>query len=129
MDWRDRLNLTVGVLIASLPFLVNLILLARRKRLMRSKLWRFRVTTSGLVLSLVASFPTPLFYLSLELPRGVNGEWVLRAGELSMRVGTVAGVIAIGLLGFGRGRVRWLGIAMTLASIAMLYVTLLGVSD
>ena len=129
MSWRDRLNLTVGVLIAFLPFVVNLILLQRRKRLMRAKLWRFWLTTSGLVLSLVASFPTPLFYLSLELPGGVNGGWALRAAGLGLRVGIVAGVIAIGLLGFGRGRVRWLGIAMTLTSIAMLYVTLLGVSD
>ena len=129
MSWRDRLNLTVGVLIAFLPFVVNLILLQRRKRLMRAKLWRFWLTTSGLVLSLVASFPTPLFYLSLELPGGVNGGWALRAAGLGLRVGIVAGVIAIGLLGFGRGRVRWLGIAMTLTSMAMLYVTLLGVSD
>jgi hypothetical protein len=44
-------------------------------------------------------------------------------------VGIAAGVAAIGLLGFGRGRVRFLGIAMTLASLAMLYVTLLGVSN
>jgi hypothetical protein len=129
MSWRDRLNLTVGVLIAFLPFVVNLILLLGRKRLMRAKLWRFWLTTNGLMLSLVASFPTPLFYLSLELPGGMNGGWVLRAAGLSLRVGIAAGVAAIGLLGFGRGRVRFLGIAMTLASMAMLYVTLLGVSN
>jgi hypothetical protein len=129
MGWRDRLNLTVGMLIALLPFAVNLILLLRRKRLMRAKLWRFWLTTSGLVLSLAASFPAPLFYLSLELPGMVNGGWALRAAGLILTVAIMAGVVAIGLLGFGRGRVRWLGISMTLASMSMLYVTLLGVSD
>jgi len=39
------------------------------------------------------------------------------------------GVMAAGLLGFGRARVRWLGIAMTLVSLIFLYVNLLGLSD
>ena len=131
MDWRDRLNLTTGVVVVSLPFLVNLILLLRRKRYLYGQvpMWRYQVTVCGLVLALIASFPTPLFYFDLELPKTMQGEWLPRVAGMGLSSGFFAGVIAIALLAFGRGVVRVAGIASTLVSGAFLYITLLGLSD
>jgi hypothetical protein len=131
MNGHDRLNLTVGVLVVALPFLANLLLLIRRKQYLYEQvpMWRYRMAVSGLVLALIASFPTPLFYFELELPTMTQGEWLPRVAAMSLSGGFIAGLIAIGLLGFGRGIVRWVGIAATLVSVAFLYITLLGLSN
>ena len=131
MNLRDRLNLTVGVVVVALPFLVNLLLLIRRKQYLREEvpLWRYRMAVGGLVVALIASFPTPLFYFSLELPKMMQGEWLPRIAGMSLFVGFIAGVVALVLLAFGRGMVRWVGISATLVSAAFLYITSLGLSD
>ena len=46
-----------------------------------------------------------------------------------MPVCLVAGLVAIVLLGFAQGRVRWMGIGSSVVSVGLLYVTLLGLSD
>jgi heme exporter protein D len=131
MNWRDRLNLTVGVAVVALPFVVNLILLLRRKRYLLEQvpMWRYHVAVGGLVLALIASLPTPLFYFDLELPTRMQGEWLPQVAAMSLSGGFIAGLVAIGLMAFGRGMVRWVGIAATLVSVAFLYITLLGLSD
>lgn len=126
---RERLSLAVGIVLAVLPFAVNALLLVKRKRIMRVKLWRFRMATAGLWLALIASFPTPLFFFALELPWQVKGAWLPLAATWCMPVGLVAGLTAIALLAFGRGKVRWIGIAMSTLSVAFLYVVMLGLSD
>ena len=126
---RDRLSLAVGIVLAVLPFIVNLLLLAKRKTHMRVKLWRFRLATAGLWLALIASFPTPLFFFALELPWRAKGAWLPLAAAWCMPVALVIGLIAIALLAFGRGKVRWIGIAISTISVAFLYVVMLGLSD
>jgi hypothetical protein len=129
VGWRDRLELMLGLVVAVIPLVVNVYLFARRKRLMRVKLWRFRLATVGLVLAVVAASITPIFFLALGLPWKMKGEWLPTAGQWAMPVGVMLGLMAAGLLGFGRARVRWLGIAMTLGSLVFLYLNLLGLSD
>jgi hypothetical protein len=128
MNPRDRLELTLAVLVAFSPLAVNLILLMQRVRYSRLPLWRERTAKLGLVFALVASFPTPLFYFALELPK-MNGPRTLKVMNWSLPAGLAAGVFAIVLLAFGKGRARWMGIATSLLSVAMLYLTLLGLSD
>jgi fatty acid desaturase len=70
-----------------------------------------------------------LFYFDLELPTKMQGEWLPRVATMSLSVGFIAGLVAIGLMAFGRGMVRWVGITATLVSVAFLYITLLGLSD
>jgi hypothetical protein len=128
MNLHDRLNLTGGVVVTALPFVVFVILLMRRRRYLELKLWRYRVAIGGLVLALIASLPVPLFYLVLELPQRMQGDWFLVAAVKSMLTAFYAGVVAVGLLAFAEGIVRWVGIAAVLVSLAFLYITLAGLA-
>ena len=128
MNLHDRLNLTGGVLVTALPFVVFVILLMRRGRYLEIKLWRYRVAMGGLVLALIASLPVPLFYLVLELPQRIQGDWFLVAAVRSMLTAFYAGLVAVVLLAFAEGIVRWVGIATMLVSLAFLYVTLAGLA-
>ncbi len=117
------------MVVAVVPVVVNLYLFVKRKQLMQVKRWWSLTATVGLVLALVAAAITPLFFLRLELPDKMKGVWLTAIGAWIMPVGVVLGLVAVGLLAFGRARVRWLGIAMTLVSLIFLYVNLLGLSD
>jgi hypothetical protein len=128
MNLHDRLNLTGGVLVTALPFVVFVILLMRRGRYLEIKLSRYRVAVGGLVLALIASLPVPLFYLVLELPQRMQGDWFLVAAVRSMFSAFYAGLVAIVLLAFAEGFVRWVGLAAMLVSLAFLYVTLAGLA-
>ena len=128
MNLHDRLNLTGGVLVTALPFVVFVILWMRRGRYLELKLWRYRIALGGLVLALIASLPVPLFYLVLELPQRMQGDWFLVAAVRSMLSAFYAGVVAVVLLAFAEGIVRWVGIAAVLVSLAFLYVTLAGLA-
>jgi hypothetical protein len=125
---HDRLNLTGGVLVTALPFVVFVILLMRRGRYLEIKLWRYRMAVGGLVLGLIASLPVPLFYLVLELPQRMQGDWLPGTAVRSMLTAFYAGAVAVILLAFAEGIVRWVGIAAMFVSLAFLYVTLLGLS-
>jgi hypothetical protein len=130
MGWKDRLNLGLGIVLASMPLIITSLLLVRRKRyLLQVATWRYWLATGGLVLGLLASFPTPLFYFALELPWRMRGDWGTMAAAYSMPTALIAGLIALVLLAFGQGRVRWMGMAVTFVSVGFLYVTLLGLSD
>ena len=128
MNPRQRLELTLTVLVAFSPLAANLALLMQRVRFSRLPLWRERAARMGLVLALIASVPTPLFYFALELPR-LNGPKTVAVVNRSLPAGLAAGVLGIVLLSFGKGRPRWMGIASSLLSVAMLYLTMLGLSD
>ncbi len=128
MNLHDRLNLTGGVLVTALPFVAFVILLMRRGRYLEIKMWRYRVALGGLVLALIASLPVPLFYLVLELPQRIQGDWFLVAAVKSMLTAFYAGLVAVVLLAFAEGIVRWVGIATMLVSLAFLYVTLAGLA-
>jgi hypothetical protein len=128
MNLHDRLNLTGGVLVTALPFVVFVILLMRRGRYLELKLWRYRVAVGGLVLALIASLPMPLFYLVLELPQKMQGDWFLAAAVRGMLSAFYVGAVALVLLAFAEGFVRWVGIAATVVSLAFLYVTLAGLA-
>jgi len=129
MTWHDRLYLTISVVLALVPFVVTLYFLVKRKTSVEVTGWRYKVSLAGLVLGLLAALPTPVFFLALELPWGAKAQWVPLSAAWSMPVGLIAGLLAMVLLGFARGRVRWLGIAATLLSVSLLYVTLLGLSE
>jgi hypothetical protein len=128
MNLHDRLNLTGGVVVTALPFVVFVILWMRRGRYLEIKLWRYRLAMGGLVLALIASLPVPLFYLVLELPQRMQGDWFLVTAVKSMLTAFYVGVVAVGLLAFAEGIVRWVGIAAVLVSLAFLYVTLAGLA-
>ena len=128
MNLHDRLNLTGGVLVTALPFVVFVILLVRRERYLEIKMWRYRVAVGGLVMALIASLPVPLFFLMLELPQRMQGDWFLAAAVRSMLGAFYVGLLAVVLLAFAEGIVRWVGIAATLVSLAFLYVTLAGLA-
>jgi hypothetical protein len=125
---HDRLNLTGGVLVTALPFVVFVILLMRRGRYLEIKLWRYRMAVGGLLVALIASLPVPLFYLVLELPQRMQGDWLPGTAVRSMLTAFYAGAVAVMLLAFAEGIVRWVGIAAMFVSLAFLYVTLLGLS-
>jgi hypothetical protein len=130
MGWKDRLYLGFGVVLASMPFVINLLLLLSRNRYLQMvTTWRYWVATGGLVLGLLASFPTPLFYFALQLPWHIRGDWGTMAAVYCMPTALIAGLVALVLLAFGQGRVRWMGMAVTFVSVGFLYVTLLGLSD
>jgi hypothetical protein len=128
MNLHDRLNLTGGVLVTALPFVVFVILLMRRGRYLEIKQWRYRVAVGGLVVALIASLPVPLFYLVLELPQRMQGDWLAGTAVRSMLTAFYAGAVAVVLLAFAEGIVRWVGLATMFVSLAFLYVTLLGLS-
>jgi len=129
MTWHDRLYLTISVVLALIPLAVTLYFFVKRKTAIEVEGWRYKVSVAGLVLALLASLPTPVFFFALELPWGAKAQWVPLGAAWSMPVGLIAGVLGMVLLGFARGRVRWLGIAVTFLSVALLYVTLLGLSE
>jgi hypothetical protein len=129
MNLHDRLNLTGGVLVTALPCVVFVILQMRRGRYLDEiPLWRYRMALGGLVLGLLASLPVPLFYLVLELPQRMQGDWLLGIAVRSMLTAFYVGVVAVVLLAFAHGFVRWVGIAAMLVSVAFLYVTLAGLA-
>jgi hypothetical protein len=128
MNLHDRLNLTGGVLVTALPFVVFVILLMRRGRYLEIKLWRHRMAVGGLVVALIASLPVPLFYLVLELPQRMQGDWLAGTAVRSMLTAFYAGAVSVVLLAFAEGIVRWVGLAAMFVSLAFLYVTLLGLS-
>ena len=113
---------------AVLPFLLMVYFLVRRRRELRVAGWRYWLALTGLFFGLIAAVPSPLFYFALELPVPVKASWLpIIAGSLPS--GLISGLVAIPLLAFGRGRVRWLGMLSTLLCVALLYFTLLGLSD
>jgi hypothetical protein len=120
--------LTLAIVLAVLPLLANIALMVRHKQYMRLKRTRYRTAMVGLGLALITSIPVPLFYVLLELPSGAKGDWLLPAANNAMAFAIVFGLIAIGCLAFARGKVRWIGILTTVVSLAMLYVTMLGLS-
>ncbi len=128
MNGHDRLNLTGGVLVTALPFVVFVILLMRRGRYLEIKQWRYRMAVGGLLVALIASLPVPLFYLVLELPQRMQGDWLPGTAVRSMLIAFYAGAVAVLLLAFAEGIVRWVGLAAMFVSLAFLYVTLLGLS-
>ena len=128
MNAHDRLNLTLGVVVTALPAVAFVILLMRRGRYLEIKQWRYRMAVGGLVVALIASLPVPLFYLMLELPQRMQGDWLPGTAVRSMLTAFYAGAVAVVLLAFAEGIVRWVGIAAVLVSLAFLYVTLLGLS-
>jgi hypothetical protein len=87
------------------------------------------VALTGLVLAVVAAIPAPLFFLALELPWGAKGAWLPLSAAWSMPAGLVAGLLAIVMLGFAKGRLRWMGMASAFVSLGLLYVIVLGLSD
>ncbi|WP_213806575.1 hypothetical protein [Granulicella sp. dw_53] len=129
MSWHDRLYLTLGIFLAIFPLVANVFFLEKRKTYLLVEGRRYRVALAGLILALIASIPSPLFFIALELPWGLKGEWLPLVAAFCMPLGLVSGVIAIGMLAFASGKLRWIGIATSLISVVLLYVILLGLSN
>ena len=129
MGARDRIYVIIGILLAVVPLAVNLLFLIRRRQYVLVGGSRYKVVLTGLVLALAASIPSPLFLLALELPWRAKGAWLPLSAAWSMPAGLVAGFIAIVLLGFARGKVRWIGMASAFLSVTLLYFIALGLSD
>ena len=127
MSWRDRVYLGTAMGMAVVPLMLMVFFLVRRKSYLLVTGWRRRAAIGGLVLGLVAAFPSPVFYIALELPVPL-ASWA-PAVTRSLLVGLASGLLAIPLLAFARGQVRWLGIVSTVLCGALLYFTLLGLSE
>jgi hypothetical protein len=78
---------------------------------------------------LLAALPSPLFYVTLGLSIPAKAAWLPTVAVTGLQAGLVAGLAAIPLLAFARGRVRWIGILATVLCLALTYFTLLGLSD
>jgi hypothetical protein len=129
MGTHDRLTLTLGIVLAIVPLAVNLFLLSRHKQYLTLLGWRFRVAFAGLLLALLASIPSPIFFLALELPQSAKGDWLPLSAAWSMPLGLIAGALAIVMLAFAQGRLRWMGMASAFVSVTLLYVIMLGLSN
>ena len=129
MGTHDRLYLTLGIVLAIVPLAVNIFFLMRRRQYLLVTGWRYKVALGGLLLALLASIPSPVFFFALELPQSAKGDWLPLSAAWSMPLGLIAGVLAIGMLAFAKGRLRWAGMVSALVSVALLYVIVLGLSD
>jgi hypothetical protein len=129
MGIHDRLYLTLGIVLAIVPLAVNLFFLMRRRQYLLVAGWRYKVALTGLLLALLASIPSPVFFFALELPQRAKGDWLPLSAAWCMPLGLIAGVLAIGMLAFAKGLLRWAGIASAVVSVALLYVIVLGLSE
>ena len=128
MNLHDRLNLTGGVLVTALPFVVFVILLMRRGRYLEIKHVALpggggRIG-AGVDCFVAGAAVLPGVGAAAEDAGGL-AVWGCRQEYLSA---FYAGAVAVVLLAFAEGIVRWVGIAAMFVSLAFLYVTLLGLS-
>jgi hypothetical protein len=130
MTWADRAYVTGAICLSLLPLVLGLLaLFLWRKDLFSLPLWRYRVASIGAVLALFASLPLPLFYVAMTvLPVNERTAWLPRIAMDCFAAGLLAGSLAVVMLCFARGRVRWSGILSATLSVAFIYVALMALS-
>ena len=110
---------------------VLIALLAWKRRAWRPDVaeWRWRAWHAGLVLAAYAAVAVPVFLLGLEcLSSAVKQRWYIDAGMRGMLYALFTSPVSVLLLGFGRGRQRWIGMLSASISLGALFISLLAVS-
>jgi hypothetical protein len=127
--WADRAYVAGAICLGLLPFALSVLSLLWRNDLAPLPLWRYRVSTAGTLLAFFASVPLPLFYVTLTvLPMSERTAWLPRVSMDCFVAGLLAGLLAVVMLCFARGRVRWSGILSATLSVAFIYVALMALS-
>ena len=129
MTWHEKAYVTFAVCLTLLPLVLSLLLFSWYKQLLVTSLWRRGVVMIGMVLAFVASLPLPFFYIALSvLPTTAKSSWLPQVSTYCLFAGMIAGLIAIPMLAFAKGRVRWSGIASAVLSVVLIYVALMALS-
>jgi hypothetical protein len=109
--------------------LVAILLWKRRSWRPDMAVWRWRVWNGGLALGTAAALAMPLFLLGIQfLSETAKQKWFIDAGTRGVFFAFLTAPVAVILLGFGKGRQRWLGMVSGLISFAGLYISLLAAS-
>jgi hypothetical protein len=126
----ETFALTAGILVPLIPAaLVILLLLKRRDWHPAIAKWRFGIWWTGLVLSAIAALAFPLFLLGLQfLSKTARATWFPDTGTKMLFFAFLLTPIAMILIGFGRGKQRWIGLLSASLSLGVLYVSLLATS-
>ena len=129
MTWHEKAYVTLAICLTLLPLVLSLLLFAWYKHLLLMSQWRRWVMLIGMILAFVASLPLPLFYIALSvLPATAKSSWLPQVSTYCLFAGMLAGLIAIPMLAFARGKVRWSGIASAMLSVVLIYVALMALS-
>jgi hypothetical protein len=129
MTWHEKAYVTLVVCLTLLPVVLSLLLFVWYKQLLLTAQWRRWVVMIGMVLAFVASLPLPFFYIALSvLPTTAKSSWLPPVSTSCLFAGMIAGLIAIPMLGFAKGKVRWSGIASAMLSVVVIYVALMALS-
>ncbi|MDE3104272.1 MAG: hypothetical protein KGK08_03770 [Acidobacteriota bacterium] len=128
MGGQETLFFGVAIALSVVPFVLQTYLLLRRNEHLTVTGWRRWLAITGLALGWGATLPSLLFYLVLELPSNMK-ETRLPMIAGAMPAALIAGLLALVLLAFGKGRARWLALLADVVCVGLLYFTLLGLSD
>jgi hypothetical protein len=91
--------------------------------------WRHRTWLAGLLLSFFCSLASSALLLGIEfLSTKAKSAWFINAAGSMVFVAFLASPVAVTLLGFGKGRLRWIGIASETVVLLVLFVSLVGMS-
>ena len=111
------------------PVLIALLVWKRRTWRPDVAEWRWQVWQVGLALAAYAAVAVPVFLLGLEcLSSAVKQRWYIDAGMRGMLYALFTSPVSVLLLGFGRGRQRWIGMLSASISLGALFISLLAVS-
>jgi len=102
-----------------------------KSRAWRSEIveWRQRTWLTGLVVSFFSSLAAPALMLGIQfLSEKAKSAWFINAAGAVVFVSFVGSPIAVTLLGFGKGKLRWVGIASEAMVLLTSFVCLVGMS-
>jgi hypothetical protein len=125
----------VWVGLALLLYLVSptaYVLLAMKRTAWRPSVpdWRWILWQTGFCLGLAVSCLAPLFLAGIQLlPERAKNAWFIDWSGKAMFAALLLTPIGLVLLGFGRGRQRWIGLLAGALTAALLYISLLAMSD
>ena len=84
---------------------------------------------TGLVLGVASSFAIPFFLAGIQfLSSKAKNAWFINDWSLVILAAFVTSPLAAILLGFGKGKMRWLGILAATLTCLELYVTIMATS-
>jgi hypothetical protein len=119
-----------GILLVLVPVALTTLLIWKRKTWRPNMAaWRWRVWNGGLAVAAMAAVALPIFLLGIQfLSEAAKDKWFINAGMRGMFFALLIAPVAMILLGFGKGRQRWMGMLTCLISSVLLYASLLAAS-
>jgi hypothetical protein len=129
MTSHEKAYVTLVICLTLLPLVLSLLLFVWYKQIHLTARWRRWVVMIGMVLAFIASLPLPFFYIALSvLPTTAKSSWLPPVSTSCLFAGMIGGFIAIPMLAFAKGKVRWCGIASAVLSVVVIYVALMALS-